>query len=79
MTTEELLAKAKLAKPTHTARGKWAEIYCVYDQLRTNGFNIDDALNWLIAEGKVAEADKDQARCAFKALAYRRNLRARGK
>lgn len=73
--TKLLKRAAKALPPQRPTRASWAPLVPVVRTLQANGFNTSQAVDWLVAEGRVTA---DQRPSAYKSL-RRLLLRADGK
>jgi hypothetical protein len=73
-----LLQKAASASPDLAANTlhKWASLWPVYHELRKRGFSCSHAVDWLVKEGAMIEADR--AMNAFNVITTRRKKQRTG-
>lgn len=76
MKVNELLKEAAQAKPNQSVRGRWTQIYSVFEKLREQGFSVSAAMDWLVQKGAVPEQQRKKAQNAFMQLGVRRRRAA---
>ncbi len=72
-----LKAAAKATPDVRPCRSKWAQVFPVYQQLRSNGFSRRDAVKWLVDKGAVENGDVQKGIRSLDSLTLRRKGKGR--
>lgn len=76
---DDLLSLADQAVPSGTRRKefRWANLWPVFSRLRSRGFTVKEAIQWLHEHNQIAKQDFQKAENAFQGIATRKNKQAR--
>jgi hypothetical protein len=74
----QLLEKASSAlPPQRPSRCSWAPFEPVIHQLRANGYDTAQAVDWLVAQGEITKANRDVAYRSLRQLLLRRQPKSK--